>query len=45
MTVGQMEAGLQALNSRGIRPHVLAGRGTLFIALLSLALIEVLMLS
>lgn len=40
-----LETDLRTLNSRGLRPLVLAGLGTVFIALCSLALIKVLMLS
>lgn len=40
-----METDLRSLNSRGLRPLVLAGLGTVFIALCSLVLIKVLMLS
>ena len=39
-----LETDLRALNARGTRPLLLAGLGTLFIALCSLALIKVLML-
>jgi uncharacterized membrane protein YadS len=39
-----LETDLRAVNARGIRPLLLAGFGTVFIAICSLALIKILIL-